>query len=338
MSFLKLERLGLLDNRDLITLMIQKLINLRSPTNSTNPSNPSNPTNPTNPTNPSFCWGYNFDWQSRNYLVPRFTPNIICTTFAGNALLDAYEKLKENSYLEMAVSAGNFILKGLNITESKEGLCFSYTPSDHGQIHNANLLGAAFLARLYSFTDNEDFYNYALSAAKFSVSKQNPDGSWPYGEGPKQKWIDNFHTGYNLCALRAIGEYTGSSEFELHLRRGFEFYRKHFFRQDGASKYFHNQTYPIDIHSVAQSIITLLTFKDIDENNVSLALSVFEGSMTYMWNEQGYFYYQVLPFWKKKISYMRWSQAWMLLALATLLEHSGHTATGTQNSLHEARA
>src|SRR5947207_905767 len=34
------------------------------------------------------CWGYNFDWQTRFYLVPKFTPNIICTTFAGNALVD----------------------------------------------------------------------------------------------------------------------------------------------------------------------------------------------------------------------------------------------------------
>src|SRR5687767_8883497 len=40
------------------------------------------------PGQPHFCWGYNFAWQTRTYLVPRGTPNIICTTFAGNALLD----------------------------------------------------------------------------------------------------------------------------------------------------------------------------------------------------------------------------------------------------------
>ena len=41
-------------------------------------------------------------------------------------------------------------------------------------------------------------------------------------------------------------------------------------------------------------------------------------------DERGYFYYQVTPYYKNKISYMRWSQAWMLLALSTLLQ--------TQNS------
>ena len=42
--------------------------------------------------------------------------------------------------------------------------------------------------------------------------------------------------------------------------------------------------------------------------------------MTHMWDKRGYFYYQVLPFCTIKISYMRWVQAWMLLALSTLLQ------------------
>ena len=39
-----------------------------------------------------------------------------------------------------------------------------------------------------------------------------------------------------------------------------------------------------------------------------------------MWDERRYFYYQVFPFFTSKIPYMRWSQAWMLYALAILLE------------------
>ena len=48
--------------------------------------------------------------------------------------------------------------------------------------------------------------------------------------------------------------------------------------------------------------------------------------MTHMWNRKGYFYYQVLPFFTNRISYMRWSQAWMLLALATMLEGTRESA------------
>ena len=137
-----------------------------------------------------------------------------------------------------------------------------------------------------------------------------------------QQWVDNFHTGYNLCALRAIGRYAETPEFESGVDRGFQFYLNHFFTAEGAPRYFHNRTYPIDVHSVAQSIITLLALKDLDAGSTRQAQAVFEWAMKNMWDEQGYFYYQVLPFYTNRISYMRWSQAWMLLALSTLLEHT----------------
>jgi len=41
-----------------------------------------------------------------------------------------------------------------------------------------------------------------------------------------------------------------------------------------------------------------------------------------MWDERGFFYYRVLRLGTIKTSYMRWSQAWMMLALATLLSES----------------
>ena len=146
---------------------------------------------------------------------------------------------------------------------------------------------------------------------------------------PTQRWIDNFHTGYNLCALKSIGQYAGTSEFESNIQRGFEFYWNHFFREDGATKYFHDHTYPIDIHSVAQSIITLMAFKDLDEKSVGQANAVFRWAMENMWDEQGFFYYRVLSLLKVKISYMRWSQAWMLLALCYFFSESGQSSMRT---------
>ena len=326
MAFLKLKKLGLLQDENLITLMTQKLIDLRSPTNS---NNSSNSTNPINSSNPYWCWGYNFDWQSRGFFLPKFSPNIICTTFAGNALIDAYHKFADEKYLDMAISAGNFLLKGLNISKNKNELCFSYTTLDSSKVHNANLLGAAFLSRLYSITQEKKFLEPASSAVQFSIRRQHEDGSWPYGEDKTQQWIDNFHTGYNLCALKKISHYLDTKEYESNIRRGFEFYRNHFFREDAAPKYFNNRTYPVDIHSVAQSIITLSTFRDLDENNIKLARSVYEWAMANMLDEQGYFYYQVTPYYKNKISYMRWSQAWMLYALAIFAQ-----ALSTEASSH----
>jgi hypothetical protein len=267
-----------------------------------------------------YCWGYNFAWQTRTYLVPRGTPNIICTTFAANALLDAFDHFQDPLYLECAVSAGHFLLEGLTRSGDAKASCFCYTPVDKSRIHNANLLGAALLARLYTHNHSAEFLDQALSSVRFSVELQREDGSWPYGEGPNQQWIDSFHTGYNLDALRMVKISTGCDDFEPAIHKGFGFYREHFFTGEGIAKYFHNKIYPIDVHSIAQAIITLVKFKQDEPDNINLAWKVCQWGLDNMRAGDGSFYVQKHLRFTNRIPYMRWAQAWMLLAMATLSE------------------
>jgi hypothetical protein len=302
MAFVKLSKLGILDQEDLNAQMIGKLRDLRSQNT------------------PYWCWGYSFPWQTRTIMVPQGCPNLVCTVFVANALLDAYELNQDDDCLNMAISAADYILDELYWLKDETSGSLAYPlPLSRTPVHNANFLGAALLCRVAKQSGEERFLEPALTVARYSASKQNTDGSWDYGESSTQHWVDNFHTGYNLCALRSISKYAETSEFDTHIRRGFEFYRDHFFRDDGAPKYFHNRTFPIDIHSVAQSIITLLTFKDLDANNVSLAGTVLKWALTHMLDDEGHFYYQVQPVGTNRIPYMRWAQAWMLLALSSLL-------------------
>ncbi len=316
MSALRLSKLGLLKGVNPATAIIRNLESLRSQNSK------------------YWCWGYSFPWQTRTLLVPRWEPNLVCTTFIADALLDAYEQTGESKYLEMASSSARFILDELYWTGEKSVAGFAYPlPSMRNNVHNGNLLGAALFCRVAKLSGETLFIEPALRVARYSASKQHDDGSWKYGEAPNQQWIDNFHTGYNLCALRAIGNTLGTGEFEEQVRRGFEFYRAHFFREDGAARYFHNQTYPVDIHCVAQSVITLLALKDLDPGNVSLAHSVLRWALKRMWDKEGFFYYRVLRFGTIQTSYMRWSQAWMLLAMSALLSESeGETVPPTIHS------
>jgi len=308
-AVIKLSKLGLLDGEGLVDVLVEKLIALRSQKSA------------------YWCWGYSFPWQTRTIVVPRGAPNLVCTTFVANALLDAYERSSESRYLTMAVSAAEYILNELYWTDGGRMAGFSYPlASLRVQVPNANFLGAAVFCRVHRHTGEKKFLEPAMKVARYSATKQNEDGSWYYGEASKQRWVDNFHTGYNLCALQSICRDAETSEFEPCIRRGFEFYRAHFFRQDGAPRYFHDRTYPVDIHCVAQSIITLLAFRSLHKDNVRLAHSVFQWAATHMWDERGYFYYRVLPFCTIRTSYMRWSQAWMLLALSTLLADSDRVA------------
>ncbi len=120
------------------------------------------------------------------------------------------------------------------------------------------------------------YLDYATRAMKFSVNEQLPDGSWLYGEYAKQNWIDSFHTGYNLMALKKYEEYTGNQEFRPSMLQGFEYYINNFFTDEGIVKYFNDKIYPIDTHSIAHSLVTLSEFKDFNENVIQVAYKVFE--------------------------------------------------------------
>jgi N-acylglucosamine 2-epimerase (GlcNAc 2-epimerase) len=305
----------IVDGEDLVRYMIERLVALRSSGTS------------------YWAWGYSFPWQGRYVLVAAGAPNLVCTNFVADALLDAFDERHDPDCLEMAVSAAEYMLEELYWSEGgKAG--FSYPmPGLRGQTYNANLLAAALFCRVYKITGEKKFLEPALRVTRQAVEKQRPDGSWLYGEHPSQRWVDNFHTGYNLEALRSIGRSLGTSEFESSLRRGFEFYRAHFFREDAAPKYFRDRAFPLDIHAVAQSILTLVEFEDLDPSSVDLAYSVFDWAMKHMWDERGFFYYRVLRFCTIRTSYMRWSQAWMLLALSSLLNeaarHESREKSGT---------
>jgi hypothetical protein len=320
-AYLKLSRIGAGVPENLIPLMIERLGALRS-------EGEDYP-----------CWGYSFPWQTRTIVVPRGAPNLVCTAFVGCALLDAFEQTHDSKCLAIAVGAAEYIRNKLYWTEGDSVAGFSYpVPLLRGHVPNANFLGADLLCRVARHTGDGKFLAPALRVARYSAANQKADGSWSYGKASSQQWIDNFHTGYNLCALRSIGRCAGTAEFESCVDRGFRFYRSHFFREDGAPKYFHDRTYPIDIHCIAQSIITLIAFRDLDPSNVSLARSVFRWAMDHMWDDRGFFYYRVLRACTIKTSYMRWSQAWMALALSTMLAESDSAERECDGSRDFARA
>jgi hypothetical protein len=312
---------GVAENRDeRIGYMIERLAAVRSPEAGYS------------------CWGYSFPWQGRSILVPAGAPNLVCTTFVAEALLDAYEQRRDPSCLQMAVSAAEYILNKLYWTDGPAA-GFSYPiPGLRGETYNANLLAAALFGRVYRHTREEKFLNPAWIVARQTITRQQADGSWWYGTASSQRWIDNFHTGYNLGALQSIGRSLETPEFEANVRRGFEFYRAHFFRKDAAPKYFHDRSYPVDIHCVAQSILTLLQFRDLDPGNVPLASAVFEWAMKHMWDERGFFCYRVLRLGTIRTSYMRWSQAWMLEALSTMLGASNAERKTQPTDGHKALA
>ena len=263
------------------------------------------------------CWGYNFDWQARRlFLFPRYTPTVVATNFCATALFDAYEVTGNELYKEVALSAAEFVLNDLHRAECNGGFLFSYSPlQGNDTVYNASLLGSKLLSYCYRYTNDERIKSAARSSVLACCNGQAPDGSWVYGLLPVQGWIDSFHTGYNLDGLIAYQENTGDRAFAENIERGFDFYIKNFFNEDGSSKYYHNRQYPIDIHCPGQLFVTLHRLGKFDEYR-DLAAKVLEWTIKNMQDRRGYFYYQLKKGISSKISYMRWSNAFMFNALS----------------------
>jgi rhamnogalacturonyl hydrolase YesR len=256
------------------------------------------------------CWGYNFDWQSRAFFLPKTTPTVVATSFISSALLDAYDITKEEKYLNTAISSTNFIIKDLNRTPKKEGFIFSYSPYDNTRVYNASLLGSKLLARVYSYTKDVSLLKIAKDSITACANTQREDGAWIYGELKIQDWVDSFHTGYNLECIYDYQKYTGDNSFDSVIEKGLKYYLENFFLEDGTPKYYDNKTYPIDVHAPAQFIATLYKLNQL-KNNKELVDKVLNWTINNMQDEKGYFYYQLKPSKSSKIPYMRWAQAWM---------------------------
>lgn len=263
------------------------------------------------------CWGYNFDWQARRlFLFPRYTPTVVATNFCATALFDAYEITKNERYKSIALSATEFVLRDLHRADYNGGFLFSYSPlQGNDTVFNASLLGSKLLSYCYRYTKDERLKEAARGSVVACCNGQAVDGSWVYGMLPVQGWIDSFHTGYNLDGLIAYQENTGDMAFAENIERGFDFYIKNFFNEDGSPKYYHNQQYPIDIHCPGQLFVTLHRLGKFDEYR-ELAAKVLEWTVKNMQDRRGYFYYQLKKGISSKISYMRWSNAFMFNALS----------------------
>lgn len=262
------------------------------------------------------CWGYNFDWQAKAFFQPKNTPTVVATTFISNALLDAFEINGEEYLLNMARSACNFIIKDLNRTYDEKGnFAFSYSPLDKTVVFNASLLGSRLLSRVYGFTQENELLEPARKSVIYCCDYQKNDGSWSYGTLDFHQWIDNFHTGYNLECIADYMKYSGDRNFEKQLTKGFDYYIKTFFTNEGLSKYYNNSIYPIDIHAPAQLIITLTKLEKFQEYK-NLAEKVISWTIENMQSDKGYFYYQVNKYFSSKISFIRWAQAWMFYAMS----------------------
>lgn len=274
------------------------------------------------------CWGYNFPWQCRReFLFPAYEPTVVATYFCATALLDAFEITGDIRYRDIALSSSEFVKRDLRRYPYGSGVILSYSKMPgNDTIFNASLLGSALLARCYCINGDVESADLARQSVDACCYAQAPDGSWTYGVKSVTGWIDSFHTGYNLMALAEYMRYASDRKYTDCLHKGLDYYTKTFFKSDGAPKYYHNRQYPVDIHCVGQLPVTMAACGRYDEMH-PLIDKVIDWAVENMFDHKGYFYYQQKKGMSSKISYMRWSNAFMFAALACAIkEETGRKA------------
>lgn len=267
-------------------------------------------------------WGNAFDFASRSGFMPAGLPTVVWTSHIAESFELAYSLTQKQEHLTALQKSAEFVQFSLPRHESVDGCCIGYTPRPGpvSQIHNSSLLGAATLLRAWRYFGGDEALQIARQAYRWSLARMNPDGSWFYGVGDKWRWIDSFHTAYNIDCL-LVGHDIGGEEVVpwKAVERTVHFWLKHFFLPDGAPKYYAERAFPFDIQCAAQAIETASKLAARFPEAGPLAEKVLGWTLPNMQKRNGAFRYQRRPLWKNNLESIHWGQATMLSALGSYL-------------------
>jgi len=272
-----------------------------------------------------YGWGYNFPWaSSEKYLAP-YIPSAVVTGFVCKGIFQYYLTTNDPDAVEAIHNAKDFIISELPQYRDDSGLCISYTPVKRDICYNASLLAGEVLAMEYYFTQDESLKNLVFDMVDFVVKRQKSNGSWAYSEdirSGKERLQLDFHQGYIIESIFEIMKYLKikKDEWDNAIKKGLEYYKNVLFMDNGQSYWRYPKKYPIDIHNQSQGIITFNKIYKYDKNYFEFSKKILRYTIRNMQSVHGYFYYQKFIFHTHKISYMRWSQAWMFLAMTQMKE------------------
>lgn len=276
------------------------------------------------PSHENSAWGYNFDWQNaRKFFLRAYEPCTVVSVICGEAFLHHYRVTGERRSLAVAREVAEFLTTDINVVEAAGHDVYSYTTDDEFVVVNANALVARYLAQVSVGAGAPQFRHRASELVEFVLDVQTGEGGWYYSVPREESNLtcDNFHTGYVVESLRTYAGAVGDApRVERAYDRGACFYRRHLFEDDGAPRFEVDSPYPRGAHGAAQGIRTFA----YDGRGPSLreARSVLEWTLEHLYDSGGYFYRHVGRFLADTTPYIRWSQAWMCFALASLLYYA----------------
>ncbi|MCE1189603.1 MAG: hypothetical protein LWX56_10740 [Ignavibacteria bacterium] len=270
------------------------------------------------------CWGYNFDWASPGSYIPKYTPSSVVTSFVIQGVYAYYKAFQTDAAAKLITDACKYIMTDIHHFRDETGLCFSYTHLSSDCCYNASLLAAEVLALGTKVDSTLNYTELIGDAVSFVLSRQKTEGVWYYSQKPatgvERKQID-FHQGFVLNSLYHLREFAinKNPDIDKNIKHGLEYYKREQFSPEGYCYYRVPKVYPIDIHNQSQGVITFSELHSYNTEYLPFAGRVLEWTIDNMQGPKGNYYYRKNKNIMNKNSYMRWGQAWMLLAFSTYM-------------------
>ncbi|MFB6131712.1 MAG: antibiotic ABC transporter permease, partial [Salinigranum sp.] len=263
-----------------------------------------------------FCGSHQHEIQTLSVKGDTNTPSVVSTAYPARALLRAADL--DPVYPAVGRTAAEFVVEDLAYREVDEGATIRYLPTDTEEYYtpNAMALGARLLVDLYAYGGREDLASRAGKILDFVADLQTDRGGWMYRHPPDASHLsmDNFHNGFIVEAMLRYSEVVDGARYDDVLDRALEFYRGVLFSDDGAPNWDETDSYPRDIHAAAQGILVFTYAGEYER-----ASRIVSWTLDNLYAGDGRFFYRKQRFYTRRITLMRWCQAWMSYALSEYL-------------------
>jgi hypothetical protein len=271
-----------------------------------------------------YCWGYPFDWVTRNGTIKANTPFITSTPYAYEAFLQVWQHDQRDEWLEVLASIARHAANDIkDLVVSERASSCSYSPfAEHGVV-NASAYRAFLLMSAAQLFEDERYAQIAARNLAFVLENQNRDGSWFYATDGVRDFVDHFHTCFVMKALAKIHALTAHEETLRALQRGVDYYLANLFDDDGLPKPFAKAprltVYKRELYDCAECTNLCLLLRDRFPELQPVLQKVIAEVLKHWIKPDGSFRSRRLNFGWDNVPMHRWGQAQMFRSLAFYL-------------------
>ncbi|MBU1053723.1 MAG: hypothetical protein KKC46_07825 [Proteobacteria bacterium] len=277
-----------------------------------------------------YCWGYPFNWETRNGTITAGTPLITTTPYVYEAFFDVYRIDKNDKWLHIMQSIAMHAFDDIKDFQISPNACScSYTPYDQGGVINACAYRAFLLTSASITFSDENYWRVAEKNLNFVLENQQPNGSWSYAIDGIRDFVDHFHTCFVLKALAKIEKLTGHQGCKQAIERGVKYYVKNLFDEQGLPKPFSKAprltVYRKELYDYAECINLCLLLKNrFEELNGILSNVLTDLLLNWQKNDGSFRSRKLLLGWDN-VPMHRWAQSQLFRSLCFLLYQEKQT-------------